>query len=69
DLASLKNNMEQNEAEQSEEKEKVYAGKLHFSLDYDFQKGEIHQLSLIVRHEKGRPLSGTYFLLNQFLAR
>ncbi|TGZ59152.1 hypothetical protein CRM22_009247 [Opisthorchis felineus] len=41
DLASLKNNMEQNEAEQSEEKEKVYAGKLHFSLDYDFQKGEL----------------------------
>nr|QQY02550.1 synaptotagmin-4 [Cryptocotyle lingua] len=41
DLVSLKDDMEQNESAQAEEKEKVYAGKLHFSLDYDFQKGEL----------------------------
>ncbi|KER24540.1 hypothetical protein T265_07810 [Opisthorchis viverrini] len=59
DLASLKNNMEQNEAEQSEEKEKVYAGKLHFSLDYDFQKGEGggRYWELIQRNNRNRELA------------
>ncbi|KAF7259772.1 hypothetical protein EG68_02740, partial [Paragonimus skrjabini miyazakii] len=41
DLIALKTDMEENEAQQADEKEKVYAGKLHFSLDYDFQKGEL----------------------------
>ncbi|KAA3678995.1 synaptotagmin-1 [Paragonimus westermani] len=40
DLIALKTDMEENEAQQADEKEKIYAGKLHFSLDYDFQKGE-----------------------------
>ncbi|KAF8571214.1 hypothetical protein P879_00607 [Paragonimus westermani] len=41
DLIALKTDMEENEAQQADEKEKIYAGKLHFSLDYDFQKGEL----------------------------
>ncbi|CAH8643183.1 unnamed protein product [Dicrocoelium dendriticum] len=41
DLIALKADVEENEAEQSGEKEKVCAGKLHFTLDYDFQKAEL----------------------------
>ncbi|VDP73678.1 unnamed protein product [Echinostoma caproni] len=43
DTVALKSDMEDNENQQSgeAEKEKVYAGKLRFSLDYDFQKGEL----------------------------
>ncbi|THD25961.1 Synaptotagmin-1, partial [Fasciola hepatica] len=43
DTVALKSDMEENENQQSgeAEKEKVYAGKLRFSLDYDFQKGEL----------------------------
>ncbi|KAA0191712.1 Synaptotagmin VIII [Fasciolopsis buskii] len=43
DTVALKSDMEDNENQQSgeTEKEKVYAGKLRFSLDYDFQKGEL----------------------------
>lgn len=44
DLEELNVNMEDNEDAESTKSE-VKLGKLQFSLDYDFQKGEVRQLS------------------------
>lgn len=44
DMEDLEGNMEDNEeAESAKEEEKL--GKLHFTLDYDFQKSEVASIS------------------------
>jgi hypothetical protein len=41
DMEDLEGNMEENEeAEEAKEEEKL--GRLHFTLDYDFQKSEVN---------------------------
>ncbi|KAF6024105.1 SYT2 [Bugula neritina] len=41
DLESLEGNMEEGEGEEKEEEEQVNLGRLHFKLDYDFNKSEL----------------------------
>ena len=41
DLEQLDANMEDNEGAEEANKEEMKLGKLQFSLDYDFQKGEV----------------------------
>jgi len=41
DLESLEGNMEEGEGEEKEEEEQVNLGRLHFKLDYDFNKSEV----------------------------
>lgn len=41
DLESLDGNMEEAEGEEKEESEQEQLGRLHFKLDYDFNKSEV----------------------------
>ena len=41
DLESLDGNMEEGEGEEKEEEEQEQLGRLHFKLDYDFNKSEV----------------------------
>ena len=41
DLESLEGNMEDEEGEEKEEEEQENLGRLHFKLNYDFNKSEV----------------------------
>jgi synaptotagmin-1 len=58
DMEDLEGNMEDNEEVQSE-KEEEKLGKLHFSLDYDFQKSELTVGVMQAADLKGMDMSGT----------